>query len=457
MNTAATTPTRAIIYTRVSSDKARGRSVAEQERECRASCDREGWPVAEVLTDNDLSASRYARKDRPGFTRLCEIVGPGDIIVVWESSRLSRDMKVLIELRDLCMERGVALSYSGQVVDVADPKFIIDGMMSEQEAWKARDRVQRAHRANLAAGKPHGKLAYGYRIVRDPATGKSVGREPDPARAPLVREAARRVLDGQPLAAVARWLAERDPSVGWHPDRVRRVLTNPTMAGHRTHKGKITGPGTWEPILTDDELNDITALFTARKTGPRGLPVKHLLSGIAVCGVCEDRLWRNKGTAGRNNYICRAGHVCRDLDRVDGAVIEVIEGILSSPEARSALTAAPDADPGAAARLAELRERLTAVEDQITDGTMPAATGARVAARLTEQIAAAEAAAVSPHADPTVRKIATAPDAVKAWRTLPLTEKREFIRAVLTVTVHPIGRGRWADKRTGIVVDPRRR
>nr|WP_046286030.1 recombinase family protein [Mycobacterium sp. UM_NZ2] len=461
MNTAAPDPTRAIIYTRVSSDKAKGRSVKEQERECRAVCNREGWPVADVLTDNDRSATRYATQDRPQYARLRDVLQPGDVLVVWEPSRAGRSLEHYVDLRRLCTERGVLLSYSGRTYDLndGDDRFTtgLDALVAEKEAEQARDRIMRAHRANLAAGRPHGKLAYGYRIIRDPDTGKSVGREPDPARAPLVREAARRVLDGQPLAAVARWLTERDPSVGWHPDRVRRVLTNPTMAGHRTHKGKITGPGTWEPILTDDELNDLTALFTARKTGPRGLPVRHLLSGIAVCGVCEDRLWRNKGTAGRNNYICRAGHVCRDLDRVDGAVTEVIEGILSSPEARSALTAAPDADPGAAARLAELRERLTAVEDEMTEGTMPAATGARVAARLTEQIAAAEAAAVSPHADPTVRKIATAPDAVKAWRTLPLTEKREFIRAVLTVTVHPIGRGRWGDKRTGIVVDPRRR
>ena len=41
---------RAVIYARVSSDRAKGRSVAEQETECRAECDRRGWPVAHVLT-----------------------------------------------------------------------------------------------------------------------------------------------------------------------------------------------------------------------------------------------------------------------------------------------------------------------------------------------------------------------------------------------------------------------
>ncbi|MGU3294355.1 recombinase family protein [Williamsia sp. M5A3_1d] len=69
--------TSAIIYTRASRDNAKGRSVAEQEAECRAVCEREGWPVAEVICDNDRSASRYARKDRPGFDRLREIVAWG--------------------------------------------------------------------------------------------------------------------------------------------------------------------------------------------------------------------------------------------------------------------------------------------------------------------------------------------------------------------------------------------
>lgn len=55
---------RAVVYTRVSSDpKGAGRSVAEQEKECRAVASAAGWEVAEVFTDNDRSASRYATKD----------------------------------------------------------------------------------------------------------------------------------------------------------------------------------------------------------------------------------------------------------------------------------------------------------------------------------------------------------------------------------------------------------
>lgn len=65
-----------MVYTRVSSDKAKGRSVAEQETECRAECERRGWPVADVLTDNDRSATRFATKDRPEYARLAHVLQP---------------------------------------------------------------------------------------------------------------------------------------------------------------------------------------------------------------------------------------------------------------------------------------------------------------------------------------------------------------------------------------------
>ncbi|TXH20069.1 MAG: recombinase family protein [Mycobacterium sp.] len=465
---------RAIIYARVSSDKAKGRSVKEQVAECRAECERRGWPVAEVLTDNDRSASRFATKDRPEYARLRDLLSPGDVLVTWEASRAQRDLARYVELRDLCAERGVFWSYSGRLFDLedGDDRFAtgLDALLAEKEADQTRTRILRAHRANLAAGKPHGRVPYGYKIIRDPDTGKAIGREPDPECAPLVSEAARRVLAGHSLASVTRWIEEHDP-LGWNEAKLRRILTNPTSAGYRTRStvvnGKrgpqeIHGPGTWEPIIPPEQHDELVALFAARKAGPRGVGPKHLLSGIAVCGICGDPMWRGYGGYNKDGgyfqvYSCRKNHLGRRMCFVDEAVHQVVEGILSSPEARAELAAPPDnPDPGAAARLADLKARLEGVEEQIIEGKMPPATGARITARLVEQIAAAEAATTPVFTDPTVRKVATAPEPVKVWRELSVPEKRDFIRAVLTVTVHPIGRGRWHDKRTGIVVDPRR-
>lgn len=467
---------RAFIYTRVSADRGKARSVAEQEQECRAECERQGWPVAEVLTDNDRSATRYATKDRPQYARLRELLRPGDVLVYWEASRAQRDMARYVELRDLCADRGVWLSYSGRLYDMDDgnDRFAtgLDALIAEREAEDIRKRIVRHHRANLADGKPHGRVAYGYKIVRDPDTGKPIKRIPDPIRAPLVAEAARRVLDGHSLQSVTRWIAAEDPDPTWNHSKLRRILVNPTTAGYRTHSTKtdgkrgpqlIHGEGTWEPILSREQHDDLVALFAAGKRGPRGPEPQHLLSGIAICGVCDNYLWRGKGGRQKDGsfyvvYLCRNGaHTARNKDVLDGVITSVVEGLLASPESRAAMAEKPAGpDPAALTELKKLKDQLEAIEDQMTNMTMPADVGARVATRLAERIAAAEAATAPVFTNPIVEKLATAPNPVKMWRSLPLAQKREFIRAVMTIRVERVGRGRWHAKEDGVIITPRR-
>ena len=80
---------RAVIYTRVSQDRGAGkRSVGEQEAECRTLATGNGWTVVRVFTDNDRSASRYAKKLRPGFTELLAFIeaGGAEVLMTWEGS-----------------------------------------------------------------------------------------------------------------------------------------------------------------------------------------------------------------------------------------------------------------------------------------------------------------------------------------------------------------------------------
>lgn len=466
-------PRRAIIYTRVSADRAAGRSVDEQEQECRAECDRQRWPVAEVICDNDRSASRFATKSRPEYARLHDLLQPGDVLVTWEASRAQRDLARYVELRDLCAERGVAWSYSGRLYDLSDgdDRFAtgLDALLAEKEAEQTRTRILRAHRANLADGKPHGRVPYGYKIVRDPVTGKAIGRIPDPVRAPLVAEAARRVLSGQSVESTVHWIATKDPMPEWNRAKLRRILLNATNAGYRTHSTKINGKrtdqkihgdGTWDAILTRDQHLDLVAMFAARKTGPRGPEPRHLLSGIATCGVCKDSLWWGKGGRKKDGsafdvYACRKHHVGRKEETVDEVITAVIEGLLSRPEAVAALASEPsEPDSTAKAELEALQRQLLAIEEQLIANKMPADLGARVATRLTDQIAALERATAPTFTDPTVREVVTALDPVAMWRSLSLARKREFIRAVMTIKIDPVGRGRWHAKEDGITITP---
>lgn len=464
--TSTDSPARAVIYARVSRDTAGGRSVEEQQGECRAECERQGWAVADVLVDNDISASRYSTKDRPEYARLRAILRPGDVLVTWEASRAQRDLARYVELRDLCAERGVFWSYSGRLFDLrdGDDRFAtgLDALLAEKEAEQTRSRILRAHRANLAAGKPHGRVPYGYRVVRDPETGKSIGREPHPVEAPLLQEAARRVLDGQSSRSVLAWINEITAGTGWRWNltTLKDRLCNPVYAGYRTHDERITGPGTWEGLWDLEAHDNLVAMYAARSTGtqPRGSEPRYLLTGIATCAVCGDKLQRAK-VKGVSTVSCPGRHLGRKMETIDAVVTRVIESVLSTPEALAAMADSSSdtaAVTAARAQLAELQKRLEAVEEQIIDGTMPAATGARITTRLSEQIAEAEAAAAPVFTSGVVADLAAAPDPVATWRTLPLTAKREFIRTTMTIKVHRIGKGRWHDPEAGIVIDPRR-
>src|SRR3954453_18314714 len=256
--------TRAVIYTRVSSDpNDRGRSVIEQEEDCRAVCGRNGWEVVEVFRDNDRSASRYATKDRPEHRKLIKFIAAGeaDVLVTWEASRAQRDLAAYARLRDLCERHSVRLSYSGRTYDMteSDDRFStgLDALLAERESDQTRKRVLRAVRANADKGRPHGKLLYGYRRIYDEKAGGRGGQVQEPATSKVVREAARRVLAGETPYAIAqdfnrRGIAPpRGSERGWDLTQVKRLCINPGYAGKRVHQGKVVGDATWSALLSE--------------------------------------------------------------------------------------------------------------------------------------------------------------------------------------------------------------
>lgn len=458
-------PRRAIIYTRVSHDPdGRGRSVSEQERECRTDCQRQGWEVIEVLQDNDRGASRWSRKDRPAYHRLAELLrnGAADVLVTWEASRAHRDLAAYVQLRDLCAERGVLWSYSGRVYDLAraDDRFStgLDSLLSEKEAEQTRERVLRTVRANVVAGRPHGKIPYGYRREYDPLTRE--GRQiPDEETGPVVREIARRLLAGEALYGVAADLNARGvltpraeelkrlgkpvpPGLVWDPIQVRRMAISPTNAGLRSHNGVITGPATWPGLISEADYRLLVDKLTdpARRTWRDG-SVKHLLVGIAECGVCGApcRRVKNRGTP---SYSC-SGDFCvtRVQRHLDEFVTRVVVARLSQPDVFDLLTDVDDTEAAQAAEQARtLRARLNGFYDEAADGKLTPAGLARIEAKLLDEIKAAERRA-RPCGLPSVLVDVAGPEAQERWDALSVPQRREVLRVLLVPRIMPTGKG----------------
>lgn len=451
---------RAAVYTRVSQDRSAGaRSVTQQEQECRHVAEREGWDVVRVFTDNDRSASRYARKPRPGFDQLRAFIATGgcDVLITWEASRSTRDLATYVELRDLCREQGVRWCYSGRTFDLTDDADQfgtgLDALLAEQESARTRTRVQRAVRANAAAGRPHGRNKFGYNRVYDPASGALQRVEIDEDAAAMLRECAGRVLAGESLYAIlsdinARGYRTRSGNP-WVTSTLRRCLMNPAYAGKRVHRGKVIGDALWPAMYDELTWWRLTSLLTdpTRDTARGKHALAHLLTGIAICGVpgCGTpvRVLNNRGN---KTYACSAPgwHLARKKDPVDALVLDVLHAGLRDPALRPAFTTAPVNDGAArhALEAAQLKTaRLQGFYDAAASGEITPAALASIETTLLAEVEQHRADARRAEL-PTELQALGDLDVVTEWERLPLTTQRAIIRHYLSITILPWGKGR---------------
>lgn len=427
---------RAIIYTRVSHDQAGGRSVAEQEADCRAHCEREGWEVAHVLCDNDVGASRHSVGHRPAYEQLQSILQPGDVLVTWEASRAQRDLAAYVALRDLCADRGILWAYSGKVHDLndGDGRFTtgLDALLAEKETEQTRERVLRSKRAAAHAGRPAGRPPFGYRQVRDPHTGRTVTWEPHPDQAPIIATAVRRLLAGDMPARVAA-------DLGWTTHKLRAQLVTPSYAGLRVHQGQIIGKALWPAIITEDEHRAIVAYYSGRVLWAHrsGGGPKYLLTGIATCGVCGGRIRHfdpptNRGTS---RLACEVSScVVRREDLVNLLVTETLLARLSVIDPATVGTGDDVAAVEAGKEADALQARLDEFVAQAVDGALSARALAAVEAKLLPQIRAARRRSQPRQILPVT---IAGPRARELWEAADLTDRRELIRACMTIAIMP--------------------
>lgn len=424
-----------MIYTRVSLNRNGGRSVEDQELECRAECARRGWEVRAVYCDNGISASRYGRS-RPQWEQCKASLRADDVLVLWESSRAQRDMAEFVTLRDVCAEMGVLLSYSGRVLDLSkgDDRFTggLDALLAERESEVFRERVLRGKRAGVAAGRPAGRIPWGYR-----SAGAGVW-EPDPGEAWKVQEAVARILRGESYKSVWTWLQTQE---GYRPGTLTvmsRSLLKPSLAGHRVHRGKVVGKGNWEPLIGEDQHRQLVARHGRMKeaykfTHNPGPTPKHLLSGIATCGKCEDPLTWRKNRHGTPIYACTQGHVTRLAATVDELVENELFAVLEGVDPKQF---EGDDSPEIWDRIDELEAKRAEWQALAEGEEITPQSFAKFEQGIDKQIAALEAQLAPP--DYVVQDLAGLRG---NWGDTPMVEKRRIVRAFFTITVNPSTQG----------------
>lgn len=447
------------------------KSVGDQEAVGLAWIAKRGCTLAAQYRDADRSASRFARKEREEYNRLLGDIKADklDILWVWELSRAARRLTVLAQLIEDCQEHGVLLAIKDDVHDLSRSSsalvLSILGAISQLESDQISERSQRGLASIAAAGRPHAFPPYGYRRVYDEVTRQLLRQEPDildgdgrlleDSPAYVVREIYARIAAGDSLRAISRDLLARGipaPKGGerWRHSTLRRIALNPTYAGRRVHQGKVLeGVAPMWPALVEDAtfaacgriLRDEERMKTLKPGKAR-----HLLSHIACCGKCDAPLeWRMRNTqrpplAVYQCFDCKGVVIKADpLDQhVEGKIVEW----LADPVVFADLAASTDDDAADAARAdaQQLRDELADLRQRAKAGTISVAGYAALEPGLLERLAEAEQREQAVRLpQPLVGNIG--PQAKAKWATLSLPAKRDVVRTVAEIRVHPLRNG----------------
>jgi DNA invertase Pin-like site-specific DNA recombinase len=434
-------PNRCILYIRRSlGDEALEHSAGRQLHDhLRPLAERLGWTVVAELGVEDRSASRYATRERKQYKQAMTMIdrAEADAIVFYDIDRLLRVPRELEDLIDRVERTGlVTRSINGDLdLTSADGRFIARILVAKaaKEVDDTSRRVKDATRARREKGVPTTGAAFGWVNVTTI----------DKAEAKYVRQMVERVLGGQSLNGVARWLnskgvARKRSAKPWGAGEVRSVVTNPRNYGLLVWEGEPT-PGSLGRILPAESYGQVLHALAGRSRQARP-PRLSLLTGLVLCARCELPLLRNTAGAGREVYTCKrqvntdrcgAGNIDASIleDAIVATVFEAVDG------AELAELVAPESkiDVGAVkAELVRLEATLAeAVEDRKSGALDMAGYNALAAGvtaereRLTGQLLQASRASV-------LRPYLGQPGALRrGWAKLAIEVKRDVIREAL--------------------------
>ena len=267
--------------------------------DCRELIRRKGWTEVDVYADRDESAFSKSAK-RPEYRRLLADLKDGriDAIVIWKIDRLARRYTEMNRVLTMLDDHGGALASVNDSIDTSTPmgQAIVGIMaaMAQAESEATSLRVRRAMASQIARGvvPAGGSRCYGYE--------KDGTIIPDEAK--HVRWMADQYIGGMPFRQIAKQLNSKGVTTSkgneWSPGSVNQLLRSPRLGGYRldVDKSQLI-PGQWKPILSKKRYSDLhSALELSHRPSERSTAPKHLLSGIAVCGICGEtlrpRLWK---------------------------------------------------------------------------------------------------------------------------------------------------------------------
>jgi site-specific DNA recombinase len=355
---------RCAIYARYSTDKQNPLSIDDQVRKCREFAARNGWEVldAHIYADEAICG---ATDDRSGLKNLLEAATaaahPIDVILVDDTSRLSRRLADSLRIFDQLRFSGVRLIFVSQGIDTdseqAEVLLATHGIVDSLYIQELAKKTHRGVEGRALQGFHTGGRCFGYRSVpiEDPTRTDNYGRpqivgvklEVHPEQAGIVRRIFAAYAAGDSVKTIAKKLnaegvtspaphrGQRHPS--WAPSAISVMLHNERYRGtavwNRTRKVRDPRTGRrvqrlrqrteWTVMdaphlrIVSDEIwqavtNRLASVNAAFSSGvgaglcSRSYTARYLFSGFLKCGLCGSNivLISGRGGVGWAKYGC---------------------------------------------------------------------------------------------------------------------------------------------------------
>jgi hypothetical protein len=279
-------------------------SVERQVRLIRAYAGEHGLNLPDHLIFVDNGRSGWQKPGgptpvRPDWNRMIAAGKAGEFggLLTWKLDRFARnprdgedlaDLRVVLDgpstgRMDLRTAHGLS-TFRKQVENAAN----LSHETSEKVRAAFTDMLENGYRVGGS-----GRL-FGFEVLSLAELDGDDGEDGAPAavvredEAEIVRELARRLLDGETVQAMAGDLNARGITTTrrgrWAPQNLSRTLGNPLYGGHLAYKGETIGRlANVEPILDAETYDAVQAKLGARKRGRR-VSGRYPLSGVLTCG-----------------------------------------------------------------------------------------------------------------------------------------------------------------------------
>ncbi len=345
----------AVIYARVSSvaQMQKGHGLGSQETRCREFARMKGYEVAHVFCDEAVSGGLI---DRPGMLAMLKYLKANrrseHVVLIDDISRLARDMKAHLDLRDAIAAAGARLESPSIEFGEDSDSILVENLLasvSQHQRQKNAEQTRNRMRARIQNGYWPFISCMGLKHVHSPGRGKVLVR--DEPLASIIQEAMEGFASGRfdTQAEVKRYLEScpafpKNRAGMVRGSLVTEILTKPLYAGYveAPDWGVSLRKGQHEGLVSFETFERIQKRLKdgARAPARTDLNADFPLRGAITCACCERPLtaaWSKSKTGKRHAYYACFNRACPEKgksikrDEIEGAFVAMLDSMSPAP------------------------------------------------------------------------------------------------------------------------------